>query len=211
MRKSWRGAVGTGRRVIRSSAIALTLAAGLLAASSASSPSASAWEPMSCRGWGGTIDVWVTVNQSPTTSLIAGAEKWDPVSSNVDFEPAATQASRDLWANNKDFGATQWSGLFRDYNNIDALPNCYDNRWSANAMVSINTEYNTNYPARRMGVAVHEFGHYLGLDHEDATASCSGGGTRYLAIMHFSDARFLGNCPVFIPQTDDAIGINALF
>lgn len=200
-----------GRGTAARCAVILALAVGLLVAGFSAPPTASAYRFLDCRGWGGTIDVYITVNESPTTSLMTGAEKWEPNTTGFNFEPAASKASRDMWANNRDFGATGWLGIMRDYNDINSPPNCYDNRWSANAMVSINTHYDTNYPARRLATAVHEFGHYLGLAHEDRTAFCgANGGSRYISIMTTGDT-YNGACAFFTPQPDDINGINALF
>lgn len=155
--------------------------------------------------------MWVTSNQAPVTNLMGGAEKWEPNTTGFNFEPAATVGSRDLYANNKNFGASGWTGLFRDYNNIDALPACIDNRWSNNAMVSINNNYNPTNSTRRMATATHEFGHYLGLGHENAAVACPAGGVKYLAIMASTAASQEGACAIFTPQADDINGINYLF
>lgn len=119
-------------------------------------------------------------------------------------------------ARSSDFGNTGWSGLTYKEGNMNSLPLCNSNgHWvNKSVAIAVNTNYNRGSDNKRRGVAIHEFGHALGLAHNNNTfgAFPGGGGTPdFEAIMYPTDYRFAGNCAVFSPTVDDRQGVNALY
>jgi hypothetical protein len=139
------------------------------------------------------------------------ANRWEYGTSGFALVKTETASARDVAANNKNFGASQWTGKLHDMNDLEGNPDCVNGRWNRSTIiVSVNNYYNPTNHSMRQGTFVHEFGHYLGLAHNRYTASCPGGGTDYLSIMWPTADKYYGNCAIFHPQADDRNGVNAI-
>lgn len=187
------------------------LALGLIFAVGDSSPSM-AWNSLGCEFPTSTPRYHVATNQSPTTAIASAANEWNSRQSDVKL----VNGSSSNWhvkVRNRDLGNTNWSGLFHREGSLTAIPSCTSGgTWVAGQpAIDINNYHNSNNPARRQSTAVHEFGHALGLAHNNTTFTCPGGGAAYRAVMYYSGARFTGNCSVFAPQTDDINGVKATY
>ncbi|MFC4077303.1 matrixin family metalloprotease [Salinithrix halophila] len=91
------------------------------------------------------------------------------------------------------YGNVDWSGYCDWY--FDRADNI-----TTSSNIRINTHFTAGYDSNTIkGVIVHEFGHALGLAHED---SLGRGG----AVMYSNDER-----TVYTPTQDDINGVNALY
>lgn len=189
------------------------LLASVLAAALIVIPSepAHAWTRLYCKFHHDAVKFKVTTNAAPTTSFTDAANAWEVGTSGVTLQ-RVTSGSHNLKVRTVYLGDTGWSGKLHDQGAVDDPADCVDGHWQYGEItITVNNRYNGgNQARRRKGVAIHEFGHFLGLGHNNLTASCPGGGADYLTIMFPSDARFDGNCAAFLPRADDKTGINAL-
>lgn len=174
-------------------------------------PPSAAWNSLGCKFPTTTPRYHIVVNQSPTTDIISAAHQWNSRQSDVTL----VNGSSSNWhvrVRNRDLGNTSWSGLFHREGSLTAGVQCSGGTWvTGQPAIDINNYHHPSNPTARRGVAVHEFGHALGLDHNNAILTCPGGGTAYRAVMYFSDSRFIGNCSVHVPQTDDINGVKATY
>ncbi len=78
-------------------------------------------------------------------------------------------------------------------------------------MITRNINYYGNDAYRNENVIAHEFGHAVGLNHNDTTFNCPDGGRDYDSIMYYSDIRVNGTCSAYYPKPDDVSGIDGLY
>jgi hypothetical protein len=107
------------------------------------------------------------------------AVEWDNFSDGVCGDPAGSYLA-----------VTRWNALYNDFCNADVLFN------SARSWTTSARECTTTSPYNFSSVAIHEFGHVVGLDHEDDELATMN------SIYHANDRRIHG---------DDQQGIRALY
>lgn len=191
---------------------ALVAALSSIAIMGSESPSA-AWNPLGCQYADRNITFYVHENDAPTTDFLDAAQRWE-AGTVITLNKVLDPANRDIRVRNHDFGATGWTGLTHKDGDLGSGARCNANGYWVNkdVAIAVNTNYNVSYPLRRRGVAIHEFGHALGLAHNSTVVGhCPEGGQIYQAIMFPNDDRFTGGCPVLVPQSDDNIGVNTLY
>jgi hypothetical protein len=143
---------------------------------------------------------WPRVEQGqsiPWTNYASGAGQTAYYDAKDDWNATPTKvlisgSGNYITGSYKDFGNTGWDGI--------AYINCSNGVMQA----PINTELNSYYGesgATLEGVATHEFGHALGLDHSSTNPAC---GT---AVMYWAT----GSCRPDDPQQDDINGLNYIY
>lgn len=191
-------------------------AVGAVGASAAAllvgSPEAAAYNLLNCQ-WS-TNTVWYGVSAGTTSAAQSGALLWDSTN-QLRFRRNDTPGAHVFRARSPNEGPVNYSGVYRRIGTVDGYPSCTNGIWVSGHNEVIGNSYYLNLPQYTSswdkGLFAHEFGHAAGLDHNNATYGCPAGGAAYDAIMHFSDARFSGNCPRFTPTVDDRNGADAMY
>lgn len=199
-----------GRSVVRAGVVSGLLVIFCLA-SVVSAPPGAAWERLGCRGASGSIKIFITSNTSPHTNLIEGANLWEPGTRGFSFTRTTVRSERDMYANNRSFGATGWTGFLHDWDVLTRAPVCRNGRFLRTEIIaSVNNHYNRGHADRRRATAAHEFGHYLGLAHNGDTVRCVEGGSVPVALMFGGPLKYTSPCGFFRPQLDDRRGATAI-
>lgn len=178
---------------------------------------ANAYNTLYCRFDGTNAKFFVAQNDAPTTGFEAAGDEWEVGTSGITVSKVTTESNRNVYAFNLDLNYTGWTGILDHYDEVGgSAPPCQSSgHWNYNKIaVIVNTDTYFSYMSNstlRKGVAIHEFGHFLGLAHNGANLGCPGGGLKAAAIMYPNDDRFFGDCGITLPQSDDKAGINALY
>lgn len=173
---------------------------------------ANAWNALYCRYVGSNAKVFVAVN-NPSTPFAAAGDEWEVGTSGIAVNNTSAAGDRNVYAYSDFYGPTGWSGILDHVDDVggNAPPCMATGHWNYTKIAAlVNNTYLSNDAQRKM-VAVHEFGHFLGLGHNNATTPCPTTGSKVISVMYFSDARAQGDCPVSTPQADDRNGINVLY
>lgn len=156
---------------------------------------AAAYNLEGCRfaGYYPTYRIWGTAWRY-TTQIVAAANSWTGTPTPIGLF-RTTGSSYTILANAHTYGASGFDG-------ITYMPSCSSGHWSSTVQTDLNMFYTNGYTFRGVQqVQAHEFGHALGLAHNNA--SC------YI-LMYYSSTRYF-SCGVYTPQQDDINGINALY
>lgn len=131
------------------------------------------------------------------TAVTNGAAAWNATYLGVKFVANTSNAEIALVAN--PYPNASWTGL--------TSLNCPTNgRFEAYSIVYLNrSKLDSATGNQRKQTVVHEFGHMLGLGHEDDYTSCSN-----IATMN-SYANPVWACGKYTPQTDDVTGVYNLY
>ena len=132
--------------------------------------SAGAWNPLGCK-FNTTTPRHLIATNSPVSDLSGAVSSWNSVQSDVTLT-AGSVSNYDMVLSSSNFGNTGWSGLTYKNGDITVGPACTSGKWvKGSPASSVNTYYNSSSSANRKGVAIHELGHALGLDHNNSTST----------------------------------------
>jgi hypothetical protein len=99
---------------------------------------------------------------------------------------------------NPDSGNTGYDGI--------TYYSCSSGYFTNGVRVQVNSYYTAGYSTNeRVSVTTHEFGHALGLAHNNPS-TCSG-----RPVMYYATPGRYTQCGIYTPQTDDINGINHIY
>jgi Metallo-peptidase family M12B Reprolysin-like len=140
-----------------------------------------------------------------STNLDQATDSWNVRAARLRFN--RVYSGGDITVYSANAGNTGWVGLTHG-NGTGGSP--YDSSYSCTTG-NTNVTRNGYYSANDQWVFAHEFGHAVGLDHNNATTTCPSGGTQYTSLMYYSQAASSGNCPALFPQPDDVTGVDSRY
>ena len=117
-------------------------------------------------------------------------------------------ANPHIYGTNENRGNTvAWTGATRTRGTVQTPPSCPNGLFQTGQVeVVLNWTSISGYTAaQKEGVAVHEFGHALGLAHNSTTS----GGVPVAVMYPYDNLRHTHN--VLAPKTDDRNGVNAIY
>jgi hypothetical protein len=187
---------GSARRRHRAAATGLAiLLAGLSAGVNlATATPAAAYSLEGCRWHGYLIDYYIYAPALPYATVITNAgNSWTQTPTKI-FMVRVTTNTYNVLVDIYNFGNTGFDGI--------TYYTCSAGYFSGHVETALNTYYTADYSSTgRQQVQAHEFGHSLGLGHNNSNC---------YTLMYPSSSRYF-TCGIYTPQQDDINGINAIY
>lgn len=190
--------------------LVLAIAAVLAITASVGLPQqrADAWNSIGCK-WGTTAVTYYAASPLLSAPIWNTAKnRWAGLQATLTYSASSPKIN----ATNENRGNTVvWTGAMRKKNTVESAATCpaATGLWAAGTVeVVINWSYATALgytTAQFQGLATHEMGHALGLDHNNTKS----GGVPVAVMFAYDNTRFANG--IYSPKTDDKAGINALY
>lgn len=179
----------------RSALAAVVLVTGFFFGLGFTSPiSAAAYNLEGCSWPGDFIYYYIYAPALPyATPIDNAANSWTDTPTEINLL-RTTGGSYNILANAYNFGNSGFDG--------ETSYSCSGGYFSGTVQTVLNTYYVSGYSSTaRQQVQAHEFGHSLGLAHNNSTC---------YVLMYYSSYRYF-SCGIYSPQQDDVNGINAIY
>lgn len=170
--------------------------------------SAFGWNSLGCRWSTNAVQWYVPAPLSSGPTWTSAASSWSGVDATLNYN----SSNPHIYATQENRGNTVvWTGVTRKKGTVQTAPVCTSGRWTRGQVeVVLNWTAISSYTStQKRGVAAHEFGHALGLDHNSSLAS-SGPPPIPVALMYPYD-NVRNTATITSPRTDDKNGINAIY